>query len=174
MTPPPLSRGKGGSSDDGHEFAAAKVSQTTTPTTAKFASHRRPKISEDAAVSSEKNSREMYDAVMPQFALNSPMEASISPPETILKAELMEEFLTNANNKITTMTTDDEQKQRFTRHRRKRKKSNSNNNNNKIKVRNAPITTSNTWQNSSDNSDDDTSYHGRRKIFSLVKTTGMR
>ena len=43
-----------------------------------------PKISEDAAVSSEKNSREMYASVTPQFALNSPMEASIAPTEKIL------------------------------------------------------------------------------------------
>ena len=68
-----------------------------------------PKISEDAAVSSEKNSREMYASVTPQFALNSPMEASIAPTEKILKAELMEEFLTNKqqdnNSASTTETT---------------------------------------------------------------------
>jgi hypothetical protein len=173
MTPPPLSRGKGGSSDDEFMNSPPKSPKKDASGGGMGSSPTLPKISEDAAVSSEKNSREMYASVTPQFALNSPMEASIAPTEKILKAELMEEFLTNKqqdNNSASTTetplhatiaTTKEEQQQQQLQQQQQQQQG-----------AGMPQTTSNTGQNSSDNSDDDTSYHGRRKNFLFSKDDG--
>ena len=165
MTPPPSSRGKG-SSDDEFMNSPPKPPKKDASGGGMGSSPTLPKISEDAAVSSEKKSREMYASVTPQFALNSPMEASIAPTEKILKAELMEEFLTNKqqdNNSASTTETTFHATTTQTKEEQQQQQQ---------QGAGMPQTTSNTGQNSSDNSDDDTSYHGRRKNFLFSKDDG--
>ena len=112
---PPSSRGEGAF---GGEFASPPKSPKQQQQQQQQ-QNLLPKISEDdvgeddAKQKKASSLQQQQMTMMPQFALNSPMEAAIAPPETILKADLMEEFLTKASSdSFTTTTTEkkDEQK----------------------------------------------------------------
>jgi len=166
---PPSSRGEGAF---GGEFASPPKSPKQQQQQQQ--QNLLPKISEDDvaeddAKQKKASSLQQQMTMMPQFALNSPMEAAIAPPETILKAELMEEFLTNNNASSDSLMMEKKDEQKLPPLAAATTTTTTNTTPSSI----PQLTTQHSMQqNSSDNSDDDTSYHGKRKNFLFSKDDG--
>ena len=179
MPPPPSSRGGG-------EAASRDVEFSSPPKSPKQQQNLLPKISEDDVAEDDAKQKKASSlqqqqqmTMQPQFALNSPMEAAIAPSETILKAELMEGFLTNAS---TTEKKDEQQRVVFDAEKPPPIPSAGGDGAHASATATTTFTTTApspptlatqySMQNSSDNSDDDTSYHGKRKNFLFSKDDG--